>query len=201
MAKPSTLIPRPSIFLAFLGGAAATVLLAALLYLAPLLGLPLIDVPLAFGGMFTENADVALGIGFLLFYIGAALVGPFFLAGAWPSLPGEGVGLIGGAVKGVLWGGGLWLLSSLMLGLAGWLNRLPGTALDSPGFFALSLGLGAAALLLAQHLLYGLLLGVITAAGQDIEPIDTLGWDGYKYGTRPEVIIRPNGHGRKRIDA
>jgi hypothetical protein len=199
MVKPSTLIPRPSIFLAFLGGAAATVLLSALLYLAPLLGLPLVDMPLALGGILAAEPGLALGVGYLLFFVGGAVASPFFLAGAWPYLPGGGVGFAGGALKGLVWGSGLWLLSGLLLGLAGMVNRLPEPALASPGFFALGFGLVAAVSFLAAHLFYGLVLGLITAMGQDIEPLDTLGWEGYKYGTRPEVIVRPDGDGRERL--
>lgn len=188
MARPKIMQPQAAFLMAVLGGATATILMTALLYLAPVVGLPLLDMPRLIGGLFSADGAVALGLGYVLFFLGGALVMPLFLAYFWPSLPGEGIGFLGAAVKGLIFGLIAFALSGLMLWLLGVLNRLEGLA--SPGPFALSLGLGGLLVLLVVHLLYGLAVALVAAVPQGISPIDTLGWTGYRQAATDPVALK-----------
>jgi hypothetical protein len=171
--------PRPSLVLATLGGAVATVLLSALLFLSPAFGFPFVDFPRLAGGVFVADAAAAFWLGYAIFFLGGWLVFPLLFTLAWPMLPGgREVGLRNGLVKGLAWGAILWVLSGLALPVLGWLNQAG--SIGNPGFFALGAGLLATAGVLLGHLVYGAALGVIAVMGRGISPIDTLGW--YEYG-------------------
>jgi hypothetical protein len=164
-------------------------LLGALIYLAPVFGFPFIDFPLLIGGLFTPNPDVALWLGFWLFFlVGVFLFAPL-LAFFWASLPGRNIGFSGAAVKGLVWGFILWILSGLLLPLLGLLNRIDG--LGNPGLFGLNAGFMAPLGSLLGHLAFSLATALIAAMGQGIEPIDTLGWNGYHHAdVRPAILKR-----------
>jgi hypothetical protein len=185
--QPTTLQPKPSFFLALLGGLVATILLSALVFLGPTLGLPFIDMPGLMGGLFTSNRETAFWLGFLIFFLPGVLLFPLLLATFWYQLPGPNIGLLGGALKGILFGGGLWLLSGLLLPLLGAVNQLN---IANPGFFAWNYGLPAALGLLAAHLVYGLALALLAAVGQGIEPLEAVGWPGYRQAYVPELARR-----------
>lgn len=174
---PRTIQEHPPPLLALLGGLVATILLTSCMHLAPLLGLPFLDMPRLIGGVFTSAPGAALGIGFALFLLGGAVAGPLLLALLWPKLPGRETGLAGGLVKGVLLGLALWFLSGLFLPLLGAVNRLAGV--ESPGFFAWEAGWGGVAAHLLGHLVYGAVLGAIAATGQGMGVLETAGWPGY----------------------
>src|SRR5512142_2626550 len=130
--EPHLPIPRPPVFLAVLGGVIATILLSALEYLAPLLGFPFVDYPLLIGGIFTSDPNVALWLGYWIFFIFGAVIWPALLAFLWPNLPGKPIGLAGPLIKGLVWGIILWLVSSILAGIFGLLNQLPGQTLQNP---------------------------------------------------------------------
>jgi hypothetical protein len=184
MIRPTTLQPKPSFLLALQGGLVASILLSALIFLGPAFGLRFVDIPGLLGGLFTANAAIAFGVGFLLFFIPGVIVFPSLLAVYWYQLPGPNIGFIGGALKGLLLGIGLWLLTGLLLPLLGAINQL---AIAGPGFFALDYGLPTALGFLAAYLIYGLALGLLTAVGQGIEPLEAVGWPGYKKAYTPEI--------------
>lgn len=186
MPEPTTLEQRPAHTITILGGLVATVLISALLYVAPAFGLPLIDLPLLVGGIFTGNAAVALWIGYVIFFVGGVFVATSLLATVWPDLPGTGLGFGVAAFKGLLWGLILWILSGLILPVLGLFNRLPPGELSAPGVFALGLGISGALALLLGHLVYGVVVAVVAAMGQGISPIQVLGWEGYEAGIVPE---------------
>jgi hypothetical protein len=187
MLKPEVLNPRPSIFMAILGAWVGMLLLTTLLFLGPALGVPLIDIPRLVGGIFSANEDVALWLGFAIFFLtGVMLFGPA-LAYFWIEIPGRNVGFTGATLKGLIWGLILFVLTGVLVWVAGLLNRSPG--IENPGFFALNLGIPAAAWLLAGHLAFGLTTALITAMAQGIEPIDTLGWNTHKHGDLVEFIL------------
>jgi hypothetical protein len=179
MVRPAALTSRPSLVIALLGGAAAVLLLSALLFLGPVLGLPFVDVPHLVGGVFAESAAAAFWLGFAILFLGGWIVLPVLFVTFWPLLPGGNeVGLAHGAVKGLLWGAVAWAVSGLLFPVLGWLNQLEG--LENPGFFALGVGaLGAAGVLLG-HLAYGAALGLVSGMGQGISPVEVMGW--YQYG-------------------
>lgn len=178
MLRPATLTPRPSFVLASLGGAVAVLLLSALLFLSPVFGFPFVDFPHLVGGIFTENATAAFWLGFWIFFVGGWLVFPALFSVFWPMLPGDDeVNLPNALIKGLVWGAILWVLSGLLLPLFGWINQLAGWG--NPGFFALGEGVLAALGVLLGHLAYGAALGLVSAMGRGISPLDTLGWYGY----------------------
>ena len=204
MVKPSVMQPRPSLLLLLVGGATATTLITALLYLAPAFGLPLVDLPLLVGGIFSEDLDVALGIGYAIFFLSGTFVMPFIFGLAWPRLPGDPVTFPGAALKGILFGAGFFILSGITIWVLGWLNQIEGLAVSGP--FALNLGVTAALILLFGHLVYGLAAALTGAMGRNISPIDVVGWDGYQHGLKPPVgreavkVFGGNGaHGYKAI--
>lgn len=169
--------PHPSLFpLTILGGLVATVLLAALLHLAPVLGLPFIDLPLVVGAVFAEDPDTALQIGYAAFLSAGVLVFPLLLSGLWPALPGDDITFRGALLKGLLAGMVLWVLSGAVLALYGVLGRLPSGELQDPGLFGLGAGLLGPVVLLVEQLAYGLSLAVVAAMGRGISPVDTIGW-------------------------
>ncbi|MBW3623657.1 MAG: hypothetical protein KY468_09655 [Armatimonadetes bacterium] len=178
MAKPSALMHAPSVVFLLLGGAVATVLELALLNLVPLVGVSALPLPLWLGGMFSGEESVAFWIGHILFWLGGAFVLPVILGLFWQTVPGANYGFGGALVKGLSWGLILWAVSGLALGLAGWLNRA--AALDPPGLFALSLGVGGALALLLAHLAYGVAQTLIATMGQGISPVETIGWKEYR---------------------
>ncbi len=172
---PIMLHPGPSPVAPIVGGAAGTLLLAALINLAPIFGVPYIDVPRLTGGMFTNDPAAAFWLGYSLFLlVPGIVVFPSLLGGAWHLLPGPALGPLGGLVKGGALGLVLWMASGLTLPLAGVLCRLPGV--QSPGFFGAGLGLAAILGLLAGHLVYGVAVALVTAVEQGITVPDTLGW-------------------------
>jgi hypothetical protein len=196
MVKPDTLNPHPSVELTLLGGLVASLLLSALLYVAPALDFPFINMPHLIGGIFTSSADVAFWLGFWIYFLlGVFLFAPL-LRQIWGKVPGDAVSLGGALLKGTMWGIVLWILAGLLLPLFGLLNRLPGDAFESPGFFALNLGWEAAILLLVIHLLYGVALALVANMGRDISPFDTIGWPGYRYAEsyRKLQAFKENGH-------
>ena len=185
MVRPSPLQPQPSLLLLLVGGATATLLISALLYLAPAFGLPFIDLPRLTGGLFTEDAGLALGLGYAIFFISGAFVMPFVLGTLWPTLPGDPVRFPGAALKGAAFGAAFFVLSGLLTWVLGWFNQLEELVL--PGLFALNLGLVAAVLLLLGHLVYGVAAALVGAMGRNISPIDTIGWDGYHQARTPRI--------------
>jgi TM2 domain-containing membrane protein YozV len=169
--------PHPSLFpLTILGGMVATVLLAALIHLAPVLGLPLIDLPRLVGAVFSRDPGTALGVGYAIFVVAGMVVFPLLLSLLWPALPGHDATFGGALLKGLLAGLILWVLSGVLLPLFGALGRLPTDELQNPGFFALGAGLLGPVVLLAHQLLYGLTLALVAAMGRDVSPVDTIGW-------------------------
>lgn len=183
MLKPATLNPHPSAVLATLGGAAGTVLLMALLFLSPALGIPFVDVPRLVGGIFTPDPAAAFWLGSAVFFLGGWLVFPVGFAMAWPLLPGGSeVTLPHALVKGLLLGGVLWVLSGLLLPALGWFSQL--SNLENPGFFALGEGVLAAAGVLLGHLLYGVAVALVAAMSRGMAPIDLLGWYEYEKSGR-----------------
>ena len=191
MIKPGTLVARPSPFLAILGGAVGMLLLNSLLHLAPVLGLPFVDLPRLIGGIFSANSEVAFWLGFWLFFLGGVFVLPPLFVWAWPSLPGPERGFIGALVKGVLWGLILWAVTGLLLPLFGLLNQLDDLA--NPGFFALGTGwLGTLSLLLG-FVAYGVTMALIAEMGLGTEPIDTLGWLGHHQTRTQDIVVGRNG--------
>lgn len=191
MISPPVLNPRPGLILSVLGGWVAMLLLSALLFLAPVLGFPFIDIPHLIGGIFCDSPTVAFWLGFWInFVVGVFIFAPA-LSFLWPMLPGPGVGLRGAVLRGILWGVALWVLSGILLPAFAALNRLGADVVRSPGPFAISTGVRGVVALLGGHLAYGLALALVATMGEGILPLDTIGWPGYlKAETPPGHLLR-----------
>jgi hypothetical protein len=180
MKRPAALSIHFSLLLLTLGGAVATLLLSALLFLAPVLGFPFVDFPHLVGGIFTGNPELAFWIGFAVFFLTGWLVFAPLMSLAWLLLPGDSTSFVGALVHGASWGFVLWVASGFLIPLFGALNRIEG--LENPGFFALGQGVAAALGVLLGHLVYGVTLSLIAGMGRGISPLESLGWMGYRAG-------------------
>jgi hypothetical protein len=185
--QPVVVSPAPSLPITLLGGTVATVLACAWLNLAPVFGLPFIDVPHTIGGVLTTNPTAAFWIGYGIFFIFAShVLAPSMLA-AWTLLPGKGVGIGGAFIKGALWGVVVWLLSGIVLGVGTRLNVFSRDVL--PDYFALHQGIGAAVWLLIGSVAYGVTIALIGAMERGVSVLDTLGWKGfYMAATGPKQL-------------
>lgn len=180
MRRNTIYVEDPPFVLVTLGGAVGTILATSLLYFAPAVGLPLVDVPSLLGGLWSSDPTTALASGYVVFFLGGWLLLPLVMVAAWSALPGKDVGFAGALVKGVLCGGAAWLLMGVVVGAAGALGRVPGT--EAPGWFAWRTGVGGAATLLAVHLLYGVAVALVAAMGQGLSPMRAIGWLGHGAG-------------------
>jgi hypothetical protein len=181
--RPLTLSAGPSPILLLLGGLVGTVLLMALMHLAPAFGFPFIDFPRLVGGLFSSDPDVAFGVGaavvlLLGWFVFAPLLHPF-----WVMLPGRSPGLKGALVNGALWGLILWALAGLGAPVLGALNRVPG--IESPGLFMMNTGALGVVGTLAGHLAYGVAVTMVASLARGISPLETLGRTGYG---RPDLL-------------
>lgn len=189
MVQPGILNPHPPVTVSIVAGAVATLLQSALIHLAEPFGFPFVDVPRLIGGIFTADPDVALWIGYWLYFIGGVLVVAPLFPVVWPMLPGPGVGFRGALVKGPIGAVLLWIAWGLLLPVLGALTQVAGPGLD-PGFFALAAGpLGAIGLFLGQ-LAYALALALVASMTYGIFPLDAIGWTGYDLAIVTGVEVR-----------
>lgn len=163
-------------------------LLSASIFLAPVFGLPFIDIPHLLGGIFTPHTEIALWLGFWLYFLIGVFVFAPLLRFFWADLPGNAVSFGGALAKGLIWGIILGVVSGLLLPLLALLNRLPAETVANPGFFALNFGALAAVGLLIGHLLYGVALALVANMGQDIDPLEVLGWPGYSHAETYQTL-------------
>lgn len=187
MIRPHALRPLPSQLVTLLGAINATILYTAMLNLAPAVGLSFVDVPRILGGLFIGGAEASFWLGYaLLGAVGIVLVPPI-LVQLWPTLPGNPLTFPGAALKGLIAGAALWIVTGLTLPLLELLSRAP--VETTYGFFGLSAGAGTAAWLLAIHLAYALTLTLVASMTSGMKPLDTLGWDGHQHGDVREAAL------------
>lgn len=183
--RPTALHPRPGILLPLLGGFVATLMLTALLELAPAMGIAAPDIPHLVGGIFTDSPNVAFWLGMLIHLVNGAFIFPLAFAFVWTLIPGPPRGIGAGIFKGIAWGLLLWAASGVALPLLAAINLLPPSVVSDPGFFALKFGLLSAGGLVGGHIVYGLALGLLTGVGHGVRPLDTLGWSSYVNAEAP----------------
>ena len=83
--NPRTFEPHPSPLLGLLGGLVGTLLATALLRVAPVFGLPLVDAPGFIGGLVAKDAHVAFIVGTLVFFATGTFAIPFVIARVGPG--------------------------------------------------------------------------------------------------------------------
>jgi len=166
--NPRTVEPHPSPLVGSLGGLAGTILAIALIYSAPVLGVPVVDMLGTLGRVVTSAPDAALAIGAAALFVLGTFIVPFVIARLWSVLPGGAESLGGALLKGVIAGGALWVL----------------------GVVPFARGVAPALSLLAADLGYGLAVAIVIAMVHGIDPIGTLGWGGYRAAVTPDTTVR-----------
>lgn len=135
---------------AITGGIAATMTITLLMYMAPFLGLPGIDMASAIGGAFTEHAadplTAAWWVGFGIFFLIGGIISPIILLFALPALFGNAW------QRGAEWGILVWVFGGV------WAMHFLGLALNEPHFQHPAMSAGAS---LAAHVIYGMVLGIV----------------------------------------
>jgi hypothetical protein len=188
--KPKILIPKPSVLMGIIGGAAASIFLIAILQIAPLVGWRTIDYPQLLGGVLTDDRPVAFWGGYALFIFLGTAVFPALLHQLWVRMPGHNVAYSGAVLKGLFFGFLIWILSGLLFPLFSYLNQISHAELGLPSFFAVDVGWSAAAVVLIAHLGYGLALALLSAMPQGIvHPLDLLGWHSHAHGDIRDVSV------------
>lgn len=176
MRRGSIYVNAPSFLVVTLAGAVATILATAMIYGAPAAGLPVLDLPSLIGGVVVSDPVVAFWIGYAVFFVGGWLLAPSALMELWRELPGDDVRFRGAALKGALFGGGLWIGSGVLTGLLSAVSSFP------VGFFGAAVGASGVAMLLAGHLAYGVALALACDMAQGLSPLDSIGWLGHGAG-------------------
>jgi hypothetical protein len=177
LMRPIVLTPAPSPVVVLLGGGVATILLSAWLFVAPAFGLPFVDIPHALGGVVSSQPSIAFAVGYVVFFVGGAAIFSLALLAFWSLMPGSEMGVGGAAIKGVMWGFAVWLVTGIALGIASALDRLE--EIPRPGLFAMQTGFAGAVWLFAGCLAYGIALAGVAAVEHGITALDALGWTGY----------------------
>jgi Family of unknown function (DUF6789) len=132
------------------GGAAATMILTLLMYVAPAFGLPPIDMAAAIGMRITGYAVLPLTVawwaGLAIFFAVGTVVSPIILFYSLPALFGSPW------QRGMEWGVLVWVFGGV------WAMFFLGLAYNAPHFNHPAMSFAAS---LAGHLVYGLVLGVV----------------------------------------
>ncbi len=136
---------------AFLAGFVATLAMTMLMYIAPMMGMPKMDIAAMLGGMLGGGMPEPMGgawlVGMLIHFVNGTSIFPlifaFLLYSRFPGAP---------AVKGILWGLVLWFLAQAMV--------MP---MMGAGFFAGNTPQPFMTVFgsLLGHVIYGALLGLI----------------------------------------
>jgi len=146
---------KVNVYRSVVAGFIATAAMTALMYMAPLMGVPKMDIATMLGTMFSTNPSVAFAIGIVMhFMLGSVLLAiPYFylIEFKFRDTP-----LLGGAVWGFL----LWGVANLMvMPMMGFVHPLVRSgAMPAPGLLMLQLGILAPIGSLMGHLLYGVVL-------------------------------------------
>ncbi len=150
---------RPNPVFAALAGLMGTSAMTVVWYLAPLVGLPIVDLPVVLGSAFTGNLNNAFALGLTLHFLIGVVLGLFY------------VYVVGPVLRGGAWLRGLqYSLLPLVLTSFVLLPLLPSIhpmmraqRLILPGLLGSNWGTQVPVLLLVGHLLYGVVLGSMYA--------------------------------------
>lgn len=146
---------RINVYRSVFAGFLATAAMTALMYMAPLMGVPKMDIATMLGTMFSANPSTAFAIGIVMhFMLGSVLLAiPYFYL---IEVKFRGTPWLGGAIWGLL----LWGVANLMvMPMMGFVHPLVRAgAMPAPGLLMLQLGVLAPIGSLMGHLLYGVVL-------------------------------------------
>ncbi len=137
-----------------LAGFAATVAMTALMYMAPMMGMPKMDIATMLGTMILASPGPAFWVGMMIhFMMGTVLFPAIYGFALQPSSNGTG--------RGVAFGLVLWAAANLMvMPMMGVIHPMVKSGMmPAPGFLMLNLGIMAPVGSLIGHLVYGALLG------------------------------------------
>ncbi len=139
----------------FLAGFVATVAMTALMYLAPMMGMPKMDIATMLGTMFLSRPAPAFWLGMMIHLMMGTVLFPAIYSFALQPGTGSGTG------RGAFWGLILWAAANLMvMPLMGAIHPMVKSGMmPAPGFLMLHLGVMAPVGSLVGHLVYGMLLG------------------------------------------
>lgn len=142
---------EPNVGRAILSGVVAWIVFVILLYLAPLLGVPTMDLPAMLGGMFGVNS---VTMGWALFFVVGIVFALLYAYWGVYHLPGRGW------QRGLVFGLLPWLVMMVIVApLLPLLN--PMVAMKPPGFFFANMGIIATIGSLIAHLIWGMVLGAV----------------------------------------
>lgn len=146
---------RVNVYRSVFAGFLATAAMTALMYMAPLMGVPKMDIATMLGTMFSTNPSVAFAIGIAMhFMLGSVLLAiPYFYLIEFKFRDTPWLG-------GAIWGFLLWGVANLMvMPMMGFVHPLVRSgAMPAPGLLMLQLGILAPIGSLMGHLLYGVVL-------------------------------------------
>jgi len=150
-----------------LAGFVATAAMTALMYLAPMMGMPKMDIATMLGSMFLTSLGAAFWLGLMIHLMMGTLLFPVTYRLALQPSAGSGTG------RGIIFGLILWAAANLMvMPMMGAIHPMVKSGMmPAPGFLMLNLGLMAPVGSLIGHLLYGGLLGKLAgpkAAGPQL---------------------------------
>ena len=139
----------------FVAGFVATAAMTPLMYAAPMMGMPKMDIATMLGTMFVPSLGPAFWLGMMIHLMMGAVLFPAIYRFALQPGSGSGTG------KGVLFGLFLWAAANLMvMPMIGAIHPMVRSGMmPAPGFLMLNLGVMAPVGSLIGHLLYGVLLG------------------------------------------
>jgi uncharacterized membrane protein YagU involved in acid resistance len=141
-------------------GVAGTIVMSILLMLAPMMGLPKMDIVGMLAMMFTKTANTALG---WILHLMMGIVFAIIYAVLWSA----GVGAAG-AGSGALFGAAHWLIVGVIMGMGVALMHAGvkvGTV-KAPGYWMAANGNGLMAFIggLIGHVVFGLVVGLVYTA-------------------------------------
>lgn len=146
---------RLNISKSILAGFVATFAMTLLMYMAPSMGMPKMDIATMLGTMFSSDPTIAFAIGMAMhFMLGSVLLAiPYFYL---VEVKFRQTPWLGGA----LWGTLLWAIANTMvMPMMGFVHPMVQSGMmPAPGFLMLQLGVLAPVGSLLGHLLYGVVL-------------------------------------------
>lgn len=142
---------------ALVAGLVATVAMTIMMYGAPVMGMPRMDIATMLGSMTgVLRGPAAFGVGMVMHFLNGTVIFPLIFAAAAQGLAEDLT-----VVWGLAWGALLFVLANaVMMPMLGLVHaEVKAGRMSAPGFLALNWGMLVPLGSLLGHLLYGLVLG------------------------------------------